>query len=324
MPRVHPHIKAVMQEMGEDDPVRAVRAKARALVQQFVRLFPGTPPLNLEALASFRGLVSSQEAPKHSPDSEIAPENGHVVLRINRERPAARQRFSIGHEIGHTLFPEYQLEVRCRKPADRDWADPADQLEALCDVAASEFLFPTPWFDEEVARMAISASELRDLASRFLASPEATIRRFVELRTDPVAAMFCSWKLKPTEIRQRAIDRHQVSMFKDEHSTPIPKLRVDYSILNDTFRASCIDHLPKDKSLASDGPIGEAARRQAAGDATLWLDLGTVARKFHIHVIPIYTPDDRVGPDGAVSVAVVVRPAKTAVGSGRPTGRVHR
>lgn len=308
MPRLHPHIKAVMDETGEDDPVRAVRAKARALVQQYVGLFPSTPPLNLEAMASFRGLVSSQEPPKHSLDSEIAPEDGRVVMRINRDRPLVRQRFSIGHEIGHTLFPEYQLAVRCRKPADRDWADPNDHLEALCDVAASEFLFPSPWFDDAVAAMAISASGLRDLANRFDASPEATIRRFVEISKEPIAAVFCSWKLKPTEIRRQAADRHQTAMFNDDLSAPAPKLRVDYSIPNDGFRTKCADHIPKDKSLPTDGPIVEASRTQEVRDGIMWLDLGTVAREFHTHVVPIFTSDERRGPEGAVSVVVLVRP----------------
>lgn len=309
MHRFHPHVKAVMDEMREDDPVRAVRAKARALVGEFVRTFDATPPFNLEALASLRGLVPSQEAPLHSADSEIAPIGDRVVLRVNRDRPLVRQRFSIGHEIGHTLFPEYQLQVRCRKPVTRDWADPNDQLESLCDVAASEFLFPAPWFDEAVANMEFSAGGLRDLANRFLASPEATIRRFIEICGAPIAAIFCSWKLKPTEIRQAAADRNQVRMFGDDSASPLRKLRVDYSILSDGFKTTCSDHIPKDKSLPSDGPILKAAQTQEPSDGLMWLDLGTVAENFHTHVVPTYTADGDIGPDGAVSVVVVVQPA---------------
>src|SRR5262245_25195105 len=142
-------IQAVMDETGEDDPFLAVRVKARSVLQAFHAYFGSEPPFNLSALASFRDLHESADAPRFSEDSEIAPEaDGRVVLRVNRDRPLTRQRFSIGHEVGHTLFPEYQLAVRCRKGADRDWADPDDLLETLCDVAASELLFPVPWFQD--------------------------------------------------------------------------------------------------------------------------------------------------------------------------------
>lgn len=309
MHRIHPHIKAVMDEVGEDDPVRAVRIKARFLLQQFVDTLGGTPPLNLEAFASFCGLVASPNAPKHSPDSEIAPEGGRVVLRVNRDRPLVRQRFSIGHEIGHTLFPDYELAVRCRKPVDRDWADPSDLLETLCDVAASEFLFPSPWFEEAVQSREGSAAGIRDLANRFVASPEATIRRFVDVSKAPVAALFCSWKLKPSEIRQRAADRNQSLIFDGGLTAPEPKLRVDYSVLNDGFK-SRYKHIPKDKSLPMDGPILQAAQAQEPCDGTMWLELGTVADDFCTHVVPMYTPEERTGPGGAVSVAIILQPLR--------------
>jgi Zn-dependent peptidase ImmA (M78 family) len=308
---VHPHVRAVMEETGESDPTRAVRAKAQQVVRQYVEMFHEEPPFNLEAMASLRGLKITQEAPKHSPDSEIAPENGGVVLRVNRNRPIVRQRFSIGHEIGHTLFPEYDLVVRCRKRSDRDWADDSDQVESLCDVAASEILFPSPWFDDAVAGLNVGALALCDLALRFQASPEATLRRFADVYRGPVAVLFCSWKLKPTEARRRAADRNQMAMFCNSLPAPTQKLRVDYAVLNEAFASRCTDHVPKDKSLPLDGPIGGAALRQTPFDGALWIDLGTTARNFAIHAIPIFTPEDRLGPDGAVSVALTLRPTES-------------
>lgn len=299
-----------MEEMGEADPVRAIRAKAHGVVRQYVEQLHEEPPFNLEAMASMRGLRVTQEAPKHSPDSEIAPADGGMVLRVNRTRPLVRQRFSIGHEIGHTLFPEYQLTVQCRKPSDRDWAEPSDQIESLCDVAASEILFPAPWFDEAVAAMEVCAAGLCELALRYRASPEATIRRLVEVMKDPAAVVFCSWKLKPSEARRRAADRRQLGMFDNSLPVPVPTLRVDYAIINEAFAAECADHIPKDKSLPLDGPIGHAAYRQTPSDGSMWINLGTIARDFAIHAVPIFTPEDRFGPQGAVSVAVVLRPSR--------------
>lgn len=308
---LHPHVRAVMEETGVAHPERAVRAKARQVVRQYVEAFHEEPPFNLEAMASLRGLQISQEAPKYSPDSEISPENGGVVLRVNRNRPFVRQRFSVGHEIGHTLFPEYELAVRCRKPPNREWADASDQIESLCDVAASEILFPSPWFDDAVAGMVVCATGLFDLACRFQASPEATLRRFVEVVREPAAVVFCSWKLKPTEAKWRAADRNQIGMFNHVLPTPTPKLRVDYAIINEAFETGVGNHVPKDKSVPLDGPIGNAAIRQTPSDGSMWVDLSSVSGAFRIHAIPIFTPEDRIGPDGSVSVGLVLRPDKS-------------
>ena len=86
----------------------------------------------------------------HSPDAELQPDGkGGVLLRLNRDRPLTRQRFSVGHEITHTFFPGYAAKVQCRKPKSRDWSDPEDVLEVLCDIGASELVFPLPWFEQD-------------------------------------------------------------------------------------------------------------------------------------------------------------------------------
>lgn len=117
---LHPHMRAVMDETGQHDSFAAVRAKAQSVGEQYHRLFGEEPPFNLDALASMRGLRLTDDAPRHSEHSEIAPEaDGRVVLRLNRDRPHTRQRFSIGHEVGQILFPDYQVKLRCRKAIDR-------------------------------------------------------------------------------------------------------------------------------------------------------------------------------------------------------------
>ena len=117
--------------------------------RQFHATFGEEPPFKMEALASFRGIPISPKPPAHSPDSELQPDGeGGVLLHLNRNLPLTRQRFSVGHEITHTFFPGYEEKVRCRKPKARDWSDPEDVLEVLCDIGASELLFPQPWFGE--------------------------------------------------------------------------------------------------------------------------------------------------------------------------------
>ncbi|MEQ9408434.1 MAG: ImmA/IrrE family metallo-endopeptidase [Fuerstiella sp.] len=307
---LHEHIVSIMDETGEEDPFEAARIKARSVVDTFHRNFGDVPPFNMKAVASLRGLHWSDDDPRFSPDSEIAPESdGRVVLRVNKDRPLCRQRFSISHEIGHTLFPDYQLAVRCRKANDRIWADGNDLLETLCDVAASELMFPTPWFVDRISAMSLSAESLAGLADDYEASREATIRRFVELHPEPLVAVFFSWKLKPVEKREIKARAKTKPLFSGiELPQPSPLIRVDYRISNDAFASRFADFIPKDKSIPSEGPVYEASISQTPQNGTQRLDFGRLDRRFHIHALPIYTAENDVGPDGGSSVVAVLKP----------------
>lgn len=306
---LHPHIVAIMDEVEQEDPFEAVRIKARAFVQEYHATLTEEPPFNAKAAASLRGLHWSDDDPRFSPDSEIAPEDGRVVLRVNQNRPMTRQRFSICHEIGHTLFPDYQLEVRCRKRNESEFADPNDLLETLCDVAASEIMFPLPWFKDRISPMPVEAAGLVKLASDYDASPEATVRRFVELRDEPLAAVYFSWKLKPIEIRAVAARSKTKPLFADFEIPPPPKkLRVDYRIRNDAFDELCGDFIPKDKSITNEGPIFDASQSQLPSDGKARLDFGRLNREFEISAVPIFTNEEAKGSDAGCSVVAVIRP----------------
>ncbi len=61
---LHEHIVSIMDETGEEDPFEAARVKARAVVTSFHQAFGETPPLNMKAVASLRGLHWSDDAEK--------------------------------------------------------------------------------------------------------------------------------------------------------------------------------------------------------------------------------------------------------------------
>lgn len=307
---LHEHVLAIMDETGADDPYEAVRIKARAVVAEFGSAFGEQPPFHVTAMASFRGLHLSDDDPRFSPDSEIAPEgDGRVVLRVNKNRPEARQRFSICHEIGHTLFPEYDREVRCRKRPDRSFADADDMLESLCDAAASELMFPDPWFADAVASMTLSAPSISQLSSDYKASREATVRRVVEVSPSPLAAVFFSWKLKPTQVRELKRKAATKPLFDElESDAPQPMLRVDYSIANAAFQRQVSGHIPKDKSIPDSGPIHLASTTQSLHSGVDDIDLGTLAGRFRVHALPVYTAAEAVGPGDAASVVAILEP----------------
>ncbi len=304
----HEHVQAIIDETGISDPREAIRVKARAKLAEFSALFE-SPPYDLSALASCVGLRESSDSPVFSQDSEIVPmADGKMALRVNRERPLTRQRFSIAHEIGHTLFPDYQYSVRCRKANERRWTDD-DLLETLCDVAASEFMFPLPWFAERLLTLEFTGAGLASLADECLASREATVRRIVELSESPMAAIFFSWKLKPVEIRAVNQSKRQPALLASlEPPAPAPMLRVDYSILNSAFRAQVADHVPANKSIPSEGLLFEVSMAKCPAEGSVNLDLGTLKGDFHLVALPIFTEGSDLSDSVNSSIVAVICP----------------
>jgi len=172
----HPSVRALLTASGLNDPIDAIRSRARAFVSEAMTLNWEGPPFSMTELASLRNLKVDENADlRDDQDACVMP--GRVLL--NRRKPGVRRRYSLAHEIGHTLFPDYEEEVR---GVGRLWRRDGDdsELERLCQVAAAEFLFPLTPFLAAVGRQDATLSATLTIAGEFVASPEATARRLVE------------------------------------------------------------------------------------------------------------------------------------------------
>lgn len=318
---VHPQLQMLLCETGESDPKAAIRAKVYSLIAQYRDAF-GEPelPFKLEHLVSLCGIHMSDEPPLRSEDAELVPQGGKVYMRLNRDQPETRQRFSTGHELTHTFFEGYEREVQCRPdPRHRDREDPNDVIETLCDIGATEFLFPFPWFAFEAMKVN-SAEALVGLANDYKASKEATIRRFAETSPGSLAAIFFEWKLKPTQ--KGLIRKDQPTFYDDspdDQERALRKLRVDYVVASDGMRQEPL-FIPKHKSVKSAGIIYEAAAERRCKDGEEDLDFGQFHGRFRVHAVPLYTPDGEQGPNGESDVVVVVRPLQVRGGGKRRSG----
>jgi hypothetical protein len=304
-------IDQLVAKTGASDPRDAVRRKARDLIALYCAQF-GDPsiPIDLDILASMLGITRSSDIPLYSPDAELAADEGRLTMRVNPDRPETRQRFSIGHEISHTFFPGYQLKVQCRPDSRyRDRDDPDDAIETLCDIGASELLFPLPWFTEH-ARNVNSAADLLSLVNKYRGSREATVRRFAETSEAAVAAVFLSWKLKPTQAA--AINPDQTNLFgvsAAEEAWEGRQLRIDYAIPSDAFATKGL-YLPNDKSVGNDGPMYEAAATGVPSDGECRINLGQAAGVYRVMAIPVWTPDEMRGAAGENAVAAIIMPVQ--------------
>jgi Zn-dependent peptidase ImmA (M78 family) len=293
------------------NPVDAIRSLARQVLDGYLSVLGGDgPPLNVEALASYRSIRTIAEPPSFSDDAELIPDGDHgVLMRVNRERPLTRQRFSIGHEVGHTLFPGYETQVQCRKPRIQDWHDRKDLVEYLCDVASSEFLFPLDWFQADIDVEAVSAARLVTLAGNYKASPKATVRRYIDLTPEPTAAIFFRWQLKPTEQTRTPLGRKTVTARTVRR--PVRKLRVEYGVWNEAFEALGL-HIPAWKSIDEASVIHRASSTSECLDAAReHVDLGAFTGWFRISALPLFTQEEDQGPAGENGVIAILQQGPT-------------
>lgn len=180
---------SVLQFADGQDPVERIERAARELALAAMDDGWSGPPFDPLRLAQWRGL--QLDARGDIPDARLVPTlEGTSILQYNPMRPRGRLRFSIAHEIAHTLLPDHQEQVRNRAAFVADARSDNWQLEVLCNIGAAELLMPLGSF-AELAGEAVSIQRVMDIRKKFDVSVEACIIRLVKLASRPMAA-FCA------------------------------------------------------------------------------------------------------------------------------------
>lgn len=185
----HPSVVRLLKGGITDDPLVWVEHAAREVALRAMESGWEGPPYDSFKLADALGIevIARQDLD----DARLVAENGSPRIEFNPQRRPERIRFSVAHEIGHTLFDDFAARERYRDLGQRradDW-----QLEVLCNVAAAEFLMPAG---------ALPISEAGDLdlvrlmgqRARFGVSTEALLRRVMRLTARP-SALFAAARL---------------------------------------------------------------------------------------------------------------------------------
>lgn len=153
---------------GNADPVEEIIGRARDLVLRAVEQGWKGPPFDVFELAAILAIPSIPT--EDVSEARVVSQGGKLQIEFNPTRPRRRVRFSVAHEIAHTLFPDCVQFTRNRGVAEAAGAD-GWQLEMLCNLAASEFLMPTG--DDIDPELNPTAESLLDLQSKFDVSMEA-------------------------------------------------------------------------------------------------------------------------------------------------------
>src|SRR5438128_1636208 len=115
----HPSVLALE---AATDPVQAITARARGLVLDAIEKGWSGPPYDPFQLAE---ILKIPTIPRYDvTDARAVPLGGQrVQIEFNPNRPRGRTRFSMAHEIAHTLFPDCASAVRNRVQKNQMRAD---------------------------------------------------------------------------------------------------------------------------------------------------------------------------------------------------------
>jgi O-acetyl-ADP-ribose deacetylase (regulator of RNase III) len=164
--------------------------KARSLALRAMDDGWAGPPFDPLALAEWLNIPT--EARGDIPDARMVPlPDASMILEYNPMRPRGRLRFSIAHEIAHSLFADCAAEVRNRGVTPRRASDNW-QLEVLCNIGAAELLMPLGSFSH-FAGKELSIKSVMELRKQFDVSVEACMIRIIKLAQSQCAA-FCASK----------------------------------------------------------------------------------------------------------------------------------
>jgi Zn-dependent peptidase ImmA (M78 family) len=257
----HPVVQALLAgDSTTDCPRQAVRNRVSIAAAEAMAVGWEGPPFNVELLASLRGMdVRVVDWLADDQDGCFIP--GHPpVICLNHATPQVRARYTLAHEIVHTLLP------RCESAGgQRRWKyrfDGQSPVEQLCQVGASEVLMPTSLLQERRAGRRESMALADELRRDFGVSLEAAVRNLVDLSTTRCAMVVLHLMNKPSELSARA----QVALPGFEEPPPPMRLRIQYSW---TSRPWDDKFLPQFKSVPEDS-IAYAAV-DSRGNSREWL-----------------------------------------------------
>jgi O-acetyl-ADP-ribose deacetylase (regulator of RNase III) len=179
----------LLAEQG--DPVAVILVRARQIVMKALDAGWQGPPFDPVELAT-RHLGLQVAATADVREARTVPTGQSARIEYNPNRPRERRRYSIAHEIAHTLFPDYAERVRHRGSHHAQHRGDDWQLESLCNLAAAEFLMPVGTLSQQMERDDLRIENLIDLRSKFDVSMEALLIRAARMATGACAVFAAS------------------------------------------------------------------------------------------------------------------------------------
>jgi len=248
---------------GGKDPVLAMLQKASEVALSAFESGWAGPPFDPFTLAEFLRIPIS-------PNSEILDArtvpvgSDRVRIEYNPNRPRARMRYSVAHEIAHTFFPDVAKQIRNRLAHGAMEKDEWE-LEMLCNLGAAELLMPVGSLSD-MQNKDVSIRDVLELRKQFEVSTESVLLRLIRVTNQPYL-LFAASK------SDKGLNRY----------------KVDYSISSRTGGKPLPENtlLPKESILAACIAIGYTAIADE-----VWPEIGHV----HLECIGLSPYPDSIYP----------------------------
>lgn len=174
---------------GQEDPLETVLKRARETVLRAMDQGWSGPPFDPIALSGILGIPVFPRADIR--DARTVPQGeAGICIEYNPTRPRGRLRYSIAHEIAHSLFPDCAEQIRNRS-AHHEMKGDEWQLEMLCNIGAAEFLMPIGSLQRHLVGEP-SIDRVLTMRSQFDVSTEAVLIRLAQMLERPCAAFVAS------------------------------------------------------------------------------------------------------------------------------------
>lgn len=265
---------------GDQNPVTVIIDRARVVVREALDRGWSGPPFDPRALASMLGIPVVASADVRDARTVPTGDAPGMVIEFNPNRSPGRVRYSLAHELAHTLFPDCAEQVRDRARhmdvGASDW-----ELEALCNIAAAEFVMPVAAFPTTDASQ-MTFEQLLDLRREWDVSTESLLIRAVQV-SSRARAVFTAARL--------------------EDGVNAGRFRIDYVIgspasPSDSLAFARGTILPQNSVVEECRAIGYTAKREEA-----WATGGREAAMIECVGIPPYPDGHYPRVAGLVSVA---------------------
>lgn len=198
---------------------------AKAVLKQIPEL---TIPVPIEDIAFALDITDIKELRTEGFEGGLVALSGKAegVILVNRRSRPKRQRFTIGHELGHFVNmwhePTAGQQFLCTSTdmlrSDAWSTDRAVRMEVEANTFAAELLMPRKQFRKHIrTRAGADLEHVLWLSEKYRTSKEATARRYVALQDEPSAVVFSH------QGRIRYFSRSPNFPFLDfQNGTPVP------------------------------------------------------------------------------------------------------
>jgi len=191
---------SVKKLAGKEDPIQTIIEKTRSIVLEAMDNGWQGPPFDPLILAKHLGFVIIPTG--DILDARLIPSEENDQIEYNPNRARTRIKFSIAHEIAHTLFPDYKKGIHHRSRQHvgvDDW-----QLELLCNIAAGEILMPFGP-ETDLQNNPITMNMLVEIQKQYDVSMESVLLRMVKITNQPIT-IFAASRIKEEKESEYRVD----------------------------------------------------------------------------------------------------------------------